>query len=153
MWILCLFECYLSKYDKIWNMDWIDIRNINPWPEQYLAIKLSEFPPMTLDHLGKRIKKIGTSYPWSIPQCYIGKFGIMCLSQLCGLSILLMAYQTTTYTYTSNYAEAQITYEHCSQSHEGYVLPSTVQASQVHAPTGNVLLTVAEPIYQAYPAK
>ena len=32
-----------------------------------LAVKLSEFPLMTLNDLGKRIKKIRTSYLWSIP--------------------------------------------------------------------------------------
>ena len=67
-------------------------------------------------------------------QSCIGRFGIICLSELCGLSILPMAYQITTYTYPSNYTEAWIAYEYCLQSHEGYVLPSTVQASQVHAP-------------------
>ena len=37
-------------------------------PEQkdLLGVKLSEFNPVTLDHLGKRIKKFGTSYLWSI---------------------------------------------------------------------------------------
>ena len=67
-------------------------------------------------------------------QCCISRFGIICLSGLCSLSILLMVSQMTTYTYLSDYTEAQIAYEHCLQSHEGYILPSTVQASQVHAP-------------------
>ena len=33
---------------------------------QRLGIVLSEFPPVTLNHLEERIKKIDTKYPWII---------------------------------------------------------------------------------------
>ena len=44
----------------------LKIETLTPNQKDLLGVKLSEFPLVTLDHLGKRIKKIGTSYPWSI---------------------------------------------------------------------------------------
>ena len=45
------------------------------------------------------------------------------------LGVLIMAYQTTMHPYASDYTEAWITYKYCLQSHEGHILPNTVQAS------------------------
>ena len=49
----------------IWNE--LEFETLTPDQKDLLGVRLSEFPPMTLDHLSKRIKKIGTSYLWSIP--------------------------------------------------------------------------------------
>ena len=90
---------------------------------------------MTLDHLSKRIKKMGTSYPWSTSSnavlvglvsyalvgCVALVFSLWCIRQLC----------------------AQITHNHCLQSHKGYIFPSTAQTSRVHGLPGYVLLTAA----------
>ena len=77
----------------------------------------------------------------TFPYC-IGRFGIICLNRLCGFSILIVC-QTNIYTYSSNYAEAQIAHKPYLWSHREYVLPSTVQASCFHALPGNVLSTAA----------
>ena len=45
----------------IWNE--LKLETLTPDQKDHLRVKLLEFPPMTLDHLGKSIKKIGTSYP------------------------------------------------------------------------------------------
>ena len=49
----------------IWNE--LKLETLTPEQKYLLGIKLSEFPLMTLNYLGKRNKEIGTSYPWSIP--------------------------------------------------------------------------------------
>ena len=49
----------------IWNE--LKFEMLTPEQKDLLGVKFSEFPPMTLNHLGKRIKKIGTIYPWNIP--------------------------------------------------------------------------------------
>ena len=54
----------MTQY-KIWN-EWKS-ETLTPNQKDLSGVKLSEFPPMTIDHLGKRIKKIGTGYSWSIP--------------------------------------------------------------------------------------
>ena len=53
----------------MWYGIWSELKLETLTSEQkdLLGVKLSELPLMTLEHLGKRIKKIGTSYPWSIP--------------------------------------------------------------------------------------
>ena len=43
------------------------METLTPEQKDLLGIRLSEFPLMTLNHLSKQIKKIGTSYLWSIP--------------------------------------------------------------------------------------
>ena len=49
----------------MWYGIWNELKLETSTQEQkdILGVKISEFPPMTLNHLGKRIKKIGTSYP------------------------------------------------------------------------------------------
>ena len=54
----------MTKYG-IWNE--LKLESLTLDQKDLLGIKLSEFPPMTLDHLCIRIKKIGTSYLWSVP--------------------------------------------------------------------------------------
>ena len=82
--------------------DELKLETYTPEWKDLLGVKLSELPLVTLDHLGKRIKKIGTSYPRSIPpKCYINWFGIICLSVLCSISVLLMAFQKTMHMYPS----------------------------------------------------
>ena len=49
----------------IWNE--LRLETLTLEQKYLVGVKLSEFPPMTLDHLGKKIKNIRTSYPWSIP--------------------------------------------------------------------------------------
>ena len=49
----------------IWNE--LKLETLIPDQKDLLGVKLSEFPPMTLYDLGRRIKMIGTSYTWSIP--------------------------------------------------------------------------------------
>ena len=49
----------------IWNG--LKFETLSPDQRDLLGVKLLEFPPMTLDHLGKRLKKIRTSYAWSLP--------------------------------------------------------------------------------------
>ena len=44
----------------IWNE--LKLETLTPDQKGDLDVKLSEFPPVTLDHLGKRIIKKGTSY-------------------------------------------------------------------------------------------
>ena len=39
-------------------MKCIKIGNINPRTESLLGVKLSEFPPVTLDHLAKELKRL-----------------------------------------------------------------------------------------------
>ena len=119
-----------SKTNVISEVDTSLRCELTPNQNDLVGVKLSEFPPITLYHLGKRIKKVGTSCLWSIPSnaALAGLF-IICLRGLCGLSILLMAYQTTMHTYPSNYTETQIAHKHCLQSHKEYILPSTVEAS------------------------
>ena len=45
----------------------LKLETLTPNQKDILGVKLSEFAKLTLDHLDKRIKKMGTSYPWSIP--------------------------------------------------------------------------------------
>ena len=42
---------------------------------------------MTLDHLGKRIKKIGTCYPWSIPSKAI-LIGLVSYALVCSVALV-----------------------------------------------------------------
>ena len=49
----------------IWNE--LKLETLTPEQKDLLGFKFSEFPPLTLNHLGKRIKKFDTSYPWSVP--------------------------------------------------------------------------------------
>ena len=84
----------------MWNE--LKLETLTPEQKDLLGLKLSEFPLMTLNHLGKRIQKIGTSYLWSIPPnvILIGLVSYV-LGGCIDFSVLLMAYQRTTYTYLS----------------------------------------------------
>ena len=53
----------------IWHE--LKLETLTPKQKDLLGVKLSEFLLMTINHLGKRIKKIGTSYLWSIPSSAI----------------------------------------------------------------------------------
>ena len=42
---------------EIWNE--LELETLTPEKKYLLGVKLSEFPPITLNHLGKRIKRLG----------------------------------------------------------------------------------------------
>ena len=48
----------------IWSH--ITYEKLTPEEIEELGIKLSEFPPMTLNHLKHRIKHLDDKYPWSM---------------------------------------------------------------------------------------
>ena len=52
------------------------LETLTPDWKPLFGVKHLEFPPMTLDHLGKGIEKIGTSYLWSVPP-YAGLAGLV----------------------------------------------------------------------------
>ena len=53
----------MSKYG-IWHE--LEVEKLTPEEMETLPIRLSEFPPMVLNHLKKRIKPIDPKNPWSI---------------------------------------------------------------------------------------
>ena len=66
-------DFFISFNDEYSNMSrcgiWyeFDVQRLTPEEMKTLPIRLSEFPPMVLNHLKKRIKSIDHNNPWSIP--------------------------------------------------------------------------------------
>ena len=63
------FLKFNDKYQKIETYGiWSHIKHETLTQEEIdeLGIKLSEFPPMTLNHLKHRMKHIDDKYPWSM---------------------------------------------------------------------------------------
>ena len=63
------FLAFNDQYQNISSYgNWADITYYQLTKEEIeeFGIKLSEFPPMTLNHLRHRIKHIDDKYPWSM---------------------------------------------------------------------------------------
>ena len=94
------------------NMPWYSIWNelkletLTPYHKPLLGAKLSEFPPMTLDHLGKRIKKNRGQLPMEYTNAVFARLVSYALVGCMALVFSLLVYQTTMYTYPSVYTEA-----------------------------------------------